>query len=68
MCVCVCDCVCGVCGTERLNNVGVSCVCLARLLYITYVTLFLCLGSQTVVEEHRGDVPSGDDVLLAVTP
>ena len=32
------------------------------------VTPFLFLGSQTVVREHRGDVPSRADVLSGVTP
>ena len=32
------------------------------------VTPFLLLGSQTVVREHRGDVPSRADVLSGVTP
>ena len=35
---------------------------------VANVTPFLFLGSQTVVREHRGDVPSRADVLSGVTP
>ena len=39
-----------------------------NVLFILLCYTFPAVGSQTVVEEHRGDVPCGDaDVLSGVT-
>ena len=41
---------------------------ISKMFFLLLCYTFPAVGSQTVVEEHRGDIPSMDDDLSGVTP
>ena len=53
--------------TINYNTWVDSCTRIKKTFFLLCYT-FPAVGSQTVVEEHRGDVPSRADVLSGVTP